>query len=497
MTLQEENQPLLARRNAGFTSQPTQQRKCVQRIAIAFVVTVAATVAALTCFHKGSFVANTTRRFCGTTRDEAGYIKLANGVDNNYFYWFFESQHEPRRDPLLLWLTGGPGASGFIGLLKENGPCRVREQDLTTEVNPYSWNNRANMIWIDQPTDVGFSYGSDADIVTNSSRVAENVYWFLQGFLQKHPEFEGRGFYVTGESYAGHYIPVVAHYIKLQNKFQRVNTKRINLQGIAIGNGWTVPITQIRHAIDPVYNNAYNITLLSPEDTDELKRDIDECVVAVPAACLPPSDMNASVCSDVDSRCYEKVFKSIENKASRNRFDFRQVCPGGIEENGFCGGIPEVEKFLNQPYVRKYLNVSDDKVGTFKIASDVAADAILQGSDDATSAAPLIAELLETGIRILIYVGEADFACNWQGNLAWMKELDWSGKKGFNSATDQEFISRDPVDRAATPVHAGTVVVFENFVFVRVFNAGHMVPTHQPAVALDIINRFLDSAAMA
>ncbi|GAB9477760.1 Serine carboxypeptidase 47, partial [Globisporangium polare] len=183
---------------------------------------------------------------CGDTKNEAGYIKLANKKDGHYFYWFFESKSaDPSNDPLVIWLTGGPGGSSMIALMNENGPCTVNS-DLSTKHNAYSWNSQANMIWLDQPIGVGYSYGAPQDADFNGTDVGENLYWFLQGFIEKHPEFDNRAFFLTGESYAGHYIPAGAHYLMEQNELgsKQPGSKKINLQGIAIGNGWVNPVVQ-------------------------------------------------------------------------------------------------------------------------------------------------------------------------------------------------------------------------------------------------------------
>ncbi|GMF34034.1 unnamed protein product [Phytophthora lilii] len=123
---------------------------------------------------------------CGDTKNEAGYIKLVNKNDDHYFYWFFEANHNASTAPLVIWLTGGPGGSSLLALFNENGPCRI-QSDLTTKVHPYSWTYEANMIWLDQPTSVGFSYSSGDDHDYNEKDVSENLYWFLQGFIEKTP----------------------------------------------------------------------------------------------------------------------------------------------------------------------------------------------------------------------------------------------------------------------------------------------------------------------
>lgn len=188
---------------------------------------------------------------CGVAKNEAGYIKLPNKKDEHFFYWMFESRSSPSTDPLVVWLTGGAGCSSLVGLLTENGPCKVNA-DLTTTLNPYSWNTEANVIWLDQPSGTGFSYGLEKDLDHDMDGVQENIYWFLQGFLDKHPEFEDRPLFITGESYAGHYIPATAHYIWLRNKEidtlgKSTRARRINLDGIAIGNGLINPVIQVRH----------------------------------------------------------------------------------------------------------------------------------------------------------------------------------------------------------------------------------------------------------
>merc|ERR1712037_971014 len=66
----------------------------------------------------------------------------------------------------------------------------------------------------------------------SETEVAEDMAAMLRGFLEQNPDFEGRDFYITGESYAGHYVPAISHYLA----FTATDVK-LNLKGIAIGNG--------------------------------------------------------------------------------------------------------------------------------------------------------------------------------------------------------------------------------------------------------------------
>lgn len=128
---------------------------------------------------------------CDTVKQDAGYITLPNKKDGHYFYWYFESRNKPSEDPLVLWLTSGPGCSSLWAMLAENGPCVV-QKDLSTKLNKYSWTTSANVLWLDQPLFTGFSY-DDASVDGDSSGVdvRENLYLILEGFFARHPVHHG------------------------------------------------------------------------------------------------------------------------------------------------------------------------------------------------------------------------------------------------------------------------------------------------------------------
>ena len=121
----------------------------------------------------------------------------------HFFFWYFESRTSPDKDPLVLWLTGGPGGSSMIGLLSELGPCLINEHGNGTVYNKYGWNKEANMLFVDQPAGVGFSYYDDGEPApSNSFSAAEDMHIFLQIFTSKaFPALKGRAFHISGESY--------------------------------------------------------------------------------------------------------------------------------------------------------------------------------------------------------------------------------------------------------------------------------------------------------
>lgn len=168
---------------------------------------------------------------------KAGLVNLTNGDD--MFYWLFRSRRSPTTDPLVFWLTGGPGCSSEVAIFYENGPFTIND-DMTLKYNNYSWNDVSNIAYIDNPVGTGFSHSSGlGHLDRTEDEIAADMYIFIQGFLVENPEFYGRDFYITGESYAGHYIPAIAYYL-----VNNVTDLRINFKGIAIGNGWVDPYLQ-------------------------------------------------------------------------------------------------------------------------------------------------------------------------------------------------------------------------------------------------------------
>merc|ERR1712166_305485 len=181
----------------------------------------------------------------------------------------FDSRQETKdTDPLIMWLSGGPGCSSEIALFEENGPYKINSDGEVTS-HPYSWNEKGNLLFVDQPIGTGFSHAGFGKGVKSEKGVAEDMMTFFRGFLEQNPEFEGRDFYITGESYAGHYVPAIAYY--LVNNAPDIN---LNLKGIAIGNGLTDPFHQY-----PVYGTfSYENGLIETEEEDEMyKKGFEVC----------------------------------------------------------------------------------------------------------------------------------------------------------------------------------------------------------------------------
>ena len=151
--------------------------------------------------------------FNGLYKDDifAGYLQTAI-KGNEYFYIYMPAQNKDANAPIMLWLNGGPGCSSLFGLLGEIGPVTSDNFANEFKVNDYSWNKEVNLLVIEQPGGVGFSHTSDPKFNWTDEIMGENLLAGIKDFLQEFG-LQGKDFYVSGESYAGVYIPYLTKYI--------------------------------------------------------------------------------------------------------------------------------------------------------------------------------------------------------------------------------------------------------------------------------------------
>ena len=160
------------------------------------------------------------------------------------FFWFFPSQINPRPDtPILLWLQGGPGSTSLFALFNEIGPIYI-DTNGNIQLREISWNKNYHLIFIDNPVGTGFSFTDDPEgFVRSQEDVARDLYSALVQFFQIFTEYKSNPFYVTGESYAGKYVPSLTYKIHMENQNPQVKVA-INLKGMTIGNGLCDPVNQ-------------------------------------------------------------------------------------------------------------------------------------------------------------------------------------------------------------------------------------------------------------
>jgi len=384
---------------------------------------------------------------------ESGVLDLGNGDD--IFFWLFNSRSSPEIDPLVFWLTGGPGCSSELAIFYENGPYTINE-DLTLKKNQFSWNNKANLIFIDQPVGTGFSKAKDpTHFARNEKMVAENFYRFLIKFYAKFPQFKSRSLYITGESYAGHYIPAISDFI-IKNP-----DEDIKLKGVAIGNGWVDPYEQY-----PAYAEfSKENNLISSLHFYALKAAMKVCQGLLNIGVWPIAFYECQLSST--------SVLGIPLAPRFNVYDIRRKC----DNPPLCYDFSLMDKFVAREDVRKELGVGNRKwtscnmiVHTFMLGDWVSN---LQSN---------VVNLLNNNVKVLVYSGDKDWVCNWRGGEAWTHSLNWEKKEEFKNQQYQKW---------TTGTNAGGEFKnVDNLTFLRIYDAGHMVPMDQPAVSLEMLNQF-------
>eukprot|EP01114_Cavostelium_apophysatum_P014280 TRINITY_DN365_c0_g1_i1.p1 TRINITY_DN365_c0_g1~~TRINITY_DN365_c0_g1_i1.p1 ORF type:complete len:435 (+),score=116.18 TRINITY_DN365_c0_g1_i1:132-1436(+) len=387
----------------------------------------------------------------------SGYITINGTYDNgaHLFYWMFESRNVPKTDPLVLWLTGGPGCSSELALFFENGPYQIND-DLSLKINPNSWNTFANLLYVDQPVGTGFSYADyEQDYVTDETEVAQDMYVFLQNFLAMYPQYQTQDFYITGESYAGHYIPAIAARILQGN--QNKEGIHINMNGIAIGNGWVDPELQYGAYVDFSYDRG----LINSFTADILTGVYDVCAGLIEAGSYLTAFAECNL-----------ILTTIQAEGGNfNVYDITKPCT----YPPLCYNLSLVDDFVGQAYVQKQLGVSPKASWT---ECNMEVHTLLLG-DWISNLDVNIPSVLAAGVEVLVYSGQNDWICNWYGGRAWTNDLPWPGQSQFQSAQVNPWMVNGQ--------QAGTVQTYGGFTFLAVANAGHMVPMDQPVNALAML----------
>ncbi|KAK2424824.1 serine carboxypeptidase [Trifolium repens] len=394
----------------------------------------------------------------------AGYYSLPHSKAARMFYFFFESRNK-KDDPVVIWLTGGPGCSSEIALFYENGPFQFsKDNKLSLVWNQYGWDMASNIIFVDQPTGTGFSYTTDdSDVRHDENGVSNDLYDFLQAFFKEHPQFTKNDFYITGESYAGHYIPAFASRVHQGNKAKE--GIHINLKGFAIGNGLTNPEIQYKAYTDFALDNG----LINKEEYDNINKLVPPCQKAIEAC----GSKGGAACMTSRRICTEIFDQIMDIAGDINYYDIRKKCVGSL-----CYDFSKADTFLNTKTVRDALGVGDLE---FVSCSSTVYNAMLQ--DWMKNLEVGIPALLEDGIKLLVYAGEEDLICNWLGNSRWVDAMKWSGQKEFTVSSSTPYL----VDSE----EAGTLKSHGPLAFLKVKEAGHMVPMDQPKAALQMLKDWM------
>ena len=394
----------------------------------------------------------------------SGYLNL-NGTKKNIHYWLVESELNSNTAPLIFWTNGGPGCSGLIGFMTEQGPFRPTK-DGNIELNQWSWNKIANMVFLEQPVGVGFSYSDNSDDyrIGDDQAAKDNLQTILE-FLVRFPQFANSPLYITSESYGGHYMPELA--LEIINYNKNTNTK-INFQGVGVGNPYVDYYSGVGAQMETY--NSFNL-LPKPLWDNYVKE-----------GCTDPIKlMNDSVCSTYILR-FSKMIGNLNPYALEY-----PVCVTTQQKvfRNFLGDINEYEPcednyandYLNQESVKKAIHVKTNTVW-----EECSRTTKYELKDKMKSTIRYYKEIIENGIKLLVYSGDVDGVCATSYTQKWVFDL------GYNYSSLWKTWSIDGQT-------SGYITQFKKhlFTFATVHDAGHEVPTYKPKEAFYLFSAFLSN----
>uniref|UniRef100_A0A7N0TIF6 Carboxypeptidase n=1 Tax=Kalanchoe fedtschenkoi TaxID=63787 RepID=A0A7N0TIF6_KALFE len=329
----------------------------------------------------------------------AGYITVDRQKQRALFYYFAEAETDPASKPIVLWLNGGPGCSSVgAGLFCEHGPFKPSGNALLK--NDYSWNREANIIYLESPAGVGFSYSGDASFYshTNDEMTAKDNLAFLRRWFLEFPQYENRDLFIAGESYAGHYVPQLAQLI--------VESKtKFNLKGIALGN----PLLEFNTDFNSRAEYLWSHGLISDSTFVEFTKVCNFSQMRRQAG----AQTFTPVCRGVWSKVSAEISRYI------NSYDVTSdVCLSTIESQSLVLNQlqalakkvdvcveDETIKYLNRDDVQRALHAKLKGVTSWTVCSDVLT---YEKKDMELEMIPVLKTLVKSGIRVFVYSGDQD-----------------------------------------------------------------------------------------
>ena len=369
-------------------------------------------------------------------------------------------------------------------------------------VNPYSWNEVSNMLFLSQPVGTGFSYSTEGvGTLNNFTGVFENdtlgsdygrwpvidptvldttdlaavaAYHVLQGFLSALPQLdngidESKQFNLWTESYGGHYGPAFFLYFYEQNLAianGSVAGTQLNFNTLGIGNGIIDEYIQAPYYPEFAVNNTYGIKAYNDTVYNYAKfaTYMENGCLAQVAGCRAVDKSTLSgqaVCTEAENLCRDNVEGPYYSYGGRGVYDIRHPYDDPTPPGFF---VP----YLNQAYVQNAIGVNLN----YSDSNDAIYWAFQQTGDFVYN--NFISDLemiLDNGVRVSLYYGDADYICNWFGGQAISLAVNYTHKAEFAAAGYQAL--------TVDGVEYGEVRQYGNFSFTRIYEAGHEVPFYQ------------------
>ncbi|KAL5100715.1 hypothetical protein RYX36_005042 [Vicia faba] len=411
-----------------------------------------------------------------TFKHYSGYITVNEEVGRTLFYWFIGADHpDPTSKPLLLWFNGGPGCSSIAyGEAEEIGPFRINTDGKTLYLNPYSWNQVANILYIDSPVGTGFSYSNNpSDILNNGDkRTADENLIFLLKWFTRFPQYKKSDFFISGESYAGHYVSQLSQLIVEYNSATKQDS--INFKGYMVGNA----LLDDFHDQLGMFQFMWSSGMISDRTFKLLNLLCDFQPVEHPSkSCDKMWDIAFDELGNIDpysiftATCHTNDNQRVKRKHSAGRL--RSVYDPCTEKHSSI--------YFNQPEVQRILHVDPNhKPEKWQTCSDVV---FTNWKDSARTVLDIYRELIPTGLRVWIFSGNTDAIIPITSTRYSINALKLPTVSPWRAWYDDGEVG-------------GWTQEYTGLTFVTVRGAGHEVPLHRPKLALTLFKSFLAGTSM-
>ncbi|KAK9111334.1 hypothetical protein Scep_018853 [Stephania cephalantha] len=410
-----------------------------------------------------------------------GYIDVDEKNGRSLFYYFVEGYGDADKLPLALWLNGGPGCSSIGGgAFTELGPFFPRGDGRGLRINHKSWNKASNLLFVESPAGVGWSYSNtSSDYKCGDASTAQDMHIFLMKWFEKYPEHKNKEFFLTGESYAGHYIPQLAD-VLLQHNEHSTDFK-FNIKGVAIGN----PLLNLDRDAPAVYEYFWSHGMIS-----------DEIFLTITNEC-DFDDYTFSNPHNVSVKCNEFIEKANEIVGEYiNNYDvILDVCyPALVEQElrlrkmatKISVGVDvcmtyERRFYFNLPEVQKALHANRTNLPySWSMCSSVLD---YSDTDGNINILPILRRIMQHKIPVWIFSGDQDSVVPLLGSRTLVRELAHDMKLKTTVPYGVWFYKGQV---GGWQIEYGNILTFAT-----VRGAAHMVPYAQPSRALRLFRSFV------
>ncbi|KAK7341926.1 hypothetical protein VNO80_24867 [Phaseolus coccineus] len=440
-------------------------------------------------FHGGKALAFKTQ----DGSEEWGYVPVRPKA--HMFWWLYRSPYrveDPSKPwPIILWLQGGPGASGVgIGNFEEVGP-------LNTDLKPRNstWLQKADLLFVDNPVGTGYSFVEDKKLfVKTDNEAATDLTTLLIELFNKNEKLQKSPLFIVAESYGGKFAVTLG--LSALKAIEAGKLKLI-LGGVALGDSWISPEDFV-FSWGPLLKDLSRLDdnglQKSNSVAERIKQQLEdgkfveatdswnelESVISISSNNVDFYNFLEDAGSDDVATLELGLYKKISTKRySRYLTSLRS-------RSKSPGGDDDLDKLLNG-VIKKKLKIIPENVTWGGQSDDVFE--YLEG-DFMKPRIDEVDELLAKGVNVTVYNGQIDLICSTKGTDAWVHKLKWEGLKNFLAK------DRTPLycgsDKSTTK---GFVRSYKNLHFYWILKAGHFVPINQPCVALDMVGAITQSPA--